>query len=59
MIGLYRNIQEQAEAEIVPSSSSVKAKIRLVKSLLEIKLSLSSDFRLFLRGWLGGWVCGC
>ena len=35
---------EQAEAEAVPSSSSVKAKLSLVKLLLEIKLSFSSDF---------------
>ena len=35
---------KQAEAEVVPSSSSVKAKLRLVKLLLEIKLSFSCDF---------------
>ena len=36
---------EQAEAEVVPSSSSVKAKLSLVKLLLlEIKSSFSSDF---------------
>ena len=32
---------EQAEAEVVPSSSSVKAKLSLVKLLLEIELSLA------------------
>ena len=36
---------EQAEAEVVPSSSSVKAKLSLVKLLLlEIKSSFPSDF---------------
>ena len=37
-------IYKQAEAEVVPSSSSVKAKLCLVKLLLEIKQSFSSDF---------------
>ena len=36
--------EKQAEAEVVPSSSSVKAKLSLVKLLFEIKLSFSSDF---------------
>ena len=49
---------KQAEAEVVPSSSSVKAKLSLVKLLLEIKRSFSSDFRDFFcgGGWLVGWV---
>ena len=37
-------LMKQAEAEVVPSSSSVKAKLSLVKLLLELKLSFSSDF---------------
>ena len=41
---------QQAEAEVVLSSSSVKAKLSLVKLLLEIELSFSSD------GWVVGWV---
>ena len=36
--------EEQAEAEVVPSSSSVKAKLSVLKLLLDIKLSFSSDF---------------
>ena len=35
---------KQAEAEVVPSSSSVKANLSLVKLLLEIKLNFSSNF---------------
>ena len=53
---MSKNDIEQAEAEVVPSSSSGKAKLSLVKLLLEIKLSFSSEFRLFLRGWVGVWV---
>ena len=37
-------IVKQAEAEVVPSSSSVETKLSLVKLLFEIKLSFSSDF---------------
>ena len=39
-----RKNEEQAEAEVVPSSSSVKAKLSLVSLLLEINLRFSSDF---------------
>ena len=40
----FKKLQKQAEAEVVPSSSSVKSKLSLVKLLLEKKLSFSSDF---------------
>ena len=36
--------KKQAETEVVPSSSSVKAKSSLVKLYLGVKLSFSSDF---------------
>ena len=39
----------------MPSSSSVKAKLSLVKLLLEMKLSFSSDFYTFPAGVVG-WV---
>ena len=38
------NNVKQAEAEVVSSSSSVKAKTSLVNWLLEVKFSFSSDF---------------